>query len=146
MNPAALPDKCRCFGGDAVRLSSRGRNLGKTAPACFHELQPRRLSRRRADAGGCHAFAADDRGAHLVALLERISRLSQYDVQRIGLSATVGDPEAICEWLAGSSARPGRVINPGGPGKQADQVRDMNPGYPLLPIAKSPANPFAECG
>lgn len=72
-----------------------------------------------------HAFASDDRGAHLVALIERICRLSQYDVQRIGLSATVGDPEAICEWLTGSSARPGRVVNPGGPGKQAELSLDF---------------------
>jgi len=61
-----------------------------------------------------HAFAADDRGAHLVALLERIVRLSSYDIQRIGLSATVGDPEVIAAWLSGSSARPRQVVDPGG--------------------------------
>jgi Lhr-like helicase len=53
-----------------------------------------------------HAFAGDDRGAHLVALLERISRIAEADIQRIGLSATVGDPEAIVAWLSGSSLRP----------------------------------------
>ena len=63
-----------------------------------------------------HAFAADDRGAHLVALLERICRIAEYDVQRIGLSATVGDPEDVCAWLSGSSARPQVVVNPGGSG------------------------------
>lgn len=61
-----------------------------------------------------HAFAGDDRGAHLVALLERIARIAEYDVQRIGLSATVGDPDEIVKWLAGSSLRPQRVVNPGG--------------------------------
>ncbi len=60
-----------------------------------------------------HAFAAGDRGAHLVSVLERICRIAGRDVQRIGLSATVGDPEAICGWLAGSSTRRGRVIDPG---------------------------------
>ncbi len=61
-----------------------------------------------------HAFAGDDRGAHLVSLLERITRLSSHDVQRVGLSATIGDPEEIVAWLAGSSLRPGRVVDPGG--------------------------------
>ncbi len=60
-----------------------------------------------------HAFAAGDRGAHLVSVLERICRIAGRDVQRIGLSATVGDPETICGWLAGSSTRRGRVIDPG---------------------------------
>jgi ATP-dependent helicase Lhr and Lhr-like helicase len=61
-----------------------------------------------------HAFAADDRGSHLVALIERVTRLSGNDIQRIGLSATVGDAEDIVAWLAGSSMRPGRVVDPGG--------------------------------
>ena len=61
-----------------------------------------------------HAFAGDDRGAHLVSLLERITRIAEIDVQRIGLSATVGDPEVIVEWLSGSSMRPQRVVDPRG--------------------------------
>src|SRR5690242_3926588 len=39
-----------------------------------------------------HAFAADDRGWHLLALLQRLRRLAGRDVQRLGLSATVGNP------------------------------------------------------
>ncbi len=61
-----------------------------------------------------HAFAAGDRGAHLVSVLERVCRIARRDVQRIGLSATVGDPETISDWLAGSSERARRVIDPGG--------------------------------
>lgn len=61
-----------------------------------------------------HAFAGDDRGAHLVALLERISRIAEGDLQRIGLSATVGDPEEIAAWLGGSSMRGRRVVDPAG--------------------------------
>lgn len=64
-----------------------------------------------------HAFAGDDRGAHLVALLERISRIAEADIQRIGLSATIGDPETIVAWLSGSSLRPQRIVDPGGPRK-----------------------------
>jgi ATP-dependent Lhr-like helicase len=61
-----------------------------------------------------HAFAGDDRGSHLVALLERITRIAEADIQRIGLSATVGDPDAIVLWLSGSSLRPQRIVDPGG--------------------------------
>jgi ATP-dependent Lhr-like helicase len=59
-----------------------------------------------------HSFAADDRGAHLMAVLERLSRYTDFDVQRIGLSATVGNPEAIGRWMQGSSQRPGVTIDP----------------------------------
>jgi ATP-dependent helicase Lhr and Lhr-like helicase len=61
-----------------------------------------------------HSFAANDRGAHLVALIERIQRICGHDIQRIGLSATVGDPDAIAAWQGGSSLRPARVVDPGG--------------------------------
>jgi ATP-dependent Lhr-like helicase len=63
-----------------------------------------------------HAFAADDRGSHLMALLERVQRVCRHDIQRIGLSATVGDPESIVDWLGGSSERPRAVVHPGGSG------------------------------
>ena len=59
-----------------------------------------------------HAMAGTDRGAHLISVVERLARLSRHDVQRVGLSATVGNPYAILAWLQGTSARPGRVIDP----------------------------------
>jgi len=59
-----------------------------------------------------HALAGSDRGAHLISVLERIARLSRHDVQRIGLSATVGNPEQILEWLQGTSERSGEVVDP----------------------------------
>lgn len=48
-----------------------------------------------------HAFAGDDRGWHLLSVLERITRLAGREIQRIGLSATVGNPEGLLTWLAG---------------------------------------------
>lgn len=59
-----------------------------------------------------HAFAGDDRGAHLVALLERLQRHCGRDIQRIGLSATVGNPEEILGWLQGTSRRARRLVSP----------------------------------
>lgn len=48
-----------------------------------------------------HAFAGDDRGWHLLAVLERLSRLAGRELQRIGLSATVGNPDELLTWLQG---------------------------------------------
>jgi ATP-dependent Lhr-like helicase len=59
-----------------------------------------------------HAVAGTDRGAHLMSIIERLADLSRHDVQRVGLSATVGNPAAILTWLRGSSSRPGRVVDP----------------------------------
>src|SRR4051794_25878754 len=59
-----------------------------------------------------HAFARDDRGWHLLALLQRIGRLAGRDLQRIGLSATVGNEEDLLDWLSAGSPRPRRVIRP----------------------------------
>ncbi len=57
-----------------------------------------------------HAFAADDRGWHLLSVLERIQQLSEFAVQRVGLSATVGNPVDVLEWLAGSSPGDRQVV------------------------------------
>ncbi|MEU5611118.1 DEAD/DEAH box helicase [Streptomyces sparsogenes] len=61
-----------------------------------------------------HAFAGDDRGWHLLAVLERLQRVVDRPLQRVGLSATVGNPEELLAWLQGSGAgkRPGRVVAP----------------------------------
>jgi len=60
-----------------------------------------------------HAFAGDDRGWHLLAVLERLSRIAGRPLQRVGLSATVGNPEDLLTWLQGSSAgsRPATVVS-----------------------------------
>ena len=59
-----------------------------------------------------HAFAGDDRGAHLAALLERLVQFVDRDIQRIGLSATVGNPHVIGQWMQGSSRRRYRLVDP----------------------------------
>ncbi|NKZ05449.1 DEAD/DEAH box helicase [Actinomadura latina] len=60
-----------------------------------------------------HAFAGDDRGWHLIAVLERLTRIAGRPLQRIGLSATVGNPGDLLAWLQGSGThRPRRVVAP----------------------------------
>src|SRR5690606_35106302 len=51
-----------------------------------------------------HAFAGDDRGWHLLAVLERLQRIAGRRLQRIGLSATVGNPSELLGWLQGGAS------------------------------------------
>lgn len=59
-----------------------------------------------------HALAGTDRGAHLMSVMERIAARSEHDVQRVGLSATIGNPDAILEWIRGTSKRESVVVDP----------------------------------
>lgn len=57
-----------------------------------------------------HNFAAGDRGGHLLCLLERVITAAPAPPQRIALSATVGNPDVLLRWLAGSRRPLGRRI------------------------------------
>jgi ATP-dependent Lhr-like helicase len=59
-----------------------------------------------------HAFAGDDRGWHLLAVLERIRHITKQDMQRVGLSATVGNPEILLHWLTDTSDRESVIVAP----------------------------------
>nr|WP_291980663.1 DEAD/DEAH box helicase [Luteitalea sp.] len=61
-----------------------------------------------------HAFAGDDRGWHLLSVLERLVFRAGRPLQRVGLSATVGNPEALLDWLAGTAPGPRTVLAPKG--------------------------------
>jgi ATP-dependent Lhr-like helicase len=86
-----------------------------------------------------HAFAGDDRGWHLLAVLERLQKVVGRPVQRIGLSATVGNPRQLLDWLQGSGrgGRPGRVVAPGvalpEPGSGGDPSVSLPEGEPATP-------------
>jgi ATP-dependent Lhr-like helicase len=47
-----------------------------------------------------HAFVESERGVHLKVLLDRMDRITKRSVQRIGLSATTGNPKEVLEWLS----------------------------------------------
>ncbi|QGG94370.1 DEAD/DEAH box helicase [Actinomarinicola tropica] len=59
-----------------------------------------------------HAFAEADRGWHLLSVLERITHLAGREVQRIGLSATVGNPSELLSWLTSTCTAPAEVVAP----------------------------------
>ena len=69
-----------------------------------------------------HAVAGDDRGWHLRFLMSRLERLAGRPIQRIGLSATVGNPEDLLCWLA--SGRGGRVVGLARPSSDGDVTAD----------------------
>ncbi len=70
-----------------------------------------------------HAFAADDRGWHLLAVLERVSRWSGKRLQRVGLSATVGNPDELLAWLSSAPPEERQVVKAAGDGPRDTGVR-----------------------
>ncbi len=60
-----------------------------------------------------HALARDDRGWHLLGVLDRVEQIAGRPLQRVGLSATVGNPGALLTWLQGAgTGRPASVVAP----------------------------------
>ncbi|MGA2105243.1 DEAD/DEAH box helicase [Methanoregula sp.] len=48
-----------------------------------------------------HAFVESERGVHLRILLDRLDQITGFAVQRIGLSATIGNPDEVLFWFSG---------------------------------------------
>lgn len=57
-----------------------------------------------------HAFYGIDRGTQLLSLLERLARWTGGDIQRVGLSATIGNPDDLVMWLNGTRAAPTTLV------------------------------------
>jgi ATP-dependent Lhr-like helicase len=69
-----------------------------------------------------HAFAGDDRGWHLLAVLARLESVLGRTLQRVGMSATVGNPDDLLTWLQGGHRRAGLVIAPPGSSPSAPDL------------------------
>lgn len=88
-----------------------------------------------------HAFLASDRGRQVICQLERLARVSRGHFRRIGLSATVGEPELAMRWLRGNTPLPVRKIEASGRAPVAlaleyfrlPDPRDEQEDAPLLP-------------
>ncbi|MGW2110775.1 DEAD/DEAH box helicase [Streptomyces sp. NPDC001948] len=91
-----------------------------------------------------HAFAGDDRGWHLLAVLERLERVAGRSVQRVGLSATVGNPEQLLTWLRGARGESGKgnpqVVAPHLRAQASSAPQSPPPGDVQLDYVGSPAN------
>jgi len=100
-----------------------------------------------------HAFAGDDRGWHLLAVLERLRRVigaeravaGVAELQVIGLSATVGNPAELLHWLQGSGAqhRPAQIIAPdlAAPSASTSIAAGRSPAAPPAPDPAALAAP-----
>ncbi|MDO8840990.1 DEAD/DEAH box helicase, partial [Methanocalculus sp.] len=62
-----------------------------------------------------HAFITTDRGVHLRCLLDRLDRVADRRVRRIGLSATIGNPDQLLAWLSDPSRPQSLVRAPSSP-------------------------------
>ncbi len=58
-----------------------------------------------------HELIGTKRGIQLSVLLERLKNLSKHDIQIVGLSATIGEPEEAAKMIFGSSTRPSIIID-----------------------------------
>jgi len=58
-----------------------------------------------------HAFISSDRGRQVMCQLQRLARYQTRPVRRIGLSATLGEPDLAMSWLAGGTNTPVALID-----------------------------------
>ncbi len=70
-----------------------------------------------------HAFAGDDRGWHLLSVTQRVQELAGRELQRVGLSATVGDPDALLTWLTAGTVGRATLLAPDVASLPADRTQ-----------------------
>lgn len=113
-----------------VTTSLRGRNLSDPPDLLLttpQSLEAMLISTRVAHRNLCahlrtvvvdeaHVFAGDDPGWHVPAVLGRLNRVTGGEAQRIGLSATLGDPEEVLGWLTAGCRGARLVVAPPGGG------------------------------
>lgn len=97
-----------------------------------------------------HYFAGSDRGIQLMSIIERIQQYSKFDIQRIGLSATIGNPNELLDWMQGSSKRKKSWIKPNSSTKKRtklfirylDEWSEDELSEKVLPILRSKKSLF----
>lgn len=98
--------------GDKKRMRANPPDLLLTTPESLEVQLISGSAEPRAFFGGVrmvivdevHALAGDDRGWHLLGVLRRIASHAAREPQRVGLSATVGNPEELLQWLRPNEA------------------------------------------
>ena len=70
-----------------------------------------------------HAFAADDRGWHMRAVLHRLQQYVPQEMQRLGLSATVSNPQELLNWFAPTGLK--KVVGSASVSTDADVTIDF---------------------
>lgn len=70
-----------------------------------------------------HAFAADDRGWHMRAVLHRLQQYVPHEMQRLGLSATVSNPDELLKWFAPTGTK--QVVGSASVSTDADVTVDF---------------------
>ncbi len=87
-----------------------------TTPETLQAILPGRIMRQHLAAvrwvivDEVHELAIDKRGSQLALALERLRYLKEDDFQLIGLSATIGSPERVAQFLVGT-ARACEIVN-----------------------------------
>jgi ATP-dependent Lhr-like helicase len=71
-----------------------------------------------------HYFAGSDRGGQLVSVLNRLERILKRDLQRVCLSATVGNAKEVLAWMSASSRREQEVVHP--PAEKPQRQVELN--------------------
>lgn len=69
-----------------------------------------------------HAFCGDDRGWHVRCLIHRLTQMVNRPIQVLGLTATVGNPRELIDWLV--PGEPATVVGDGQSDTEADLVID----------------------
>lgn len=85
-----------------------------------------------------HAFCGEERGDQLVALLGQLDRWTERPIQRVGLSATVGNPQALLDWLSSERGTQRSLVDPsaGGAIKQAKLLEVYPVGKEIEKVAR----------
>ena len=99
-----------------------------------------------------HSFLRGDRGMQVFCLIQRLERLTGVRPRRIGLSATIGEPEAVGRLLSSGTGRKTLIPQAKAPGmrwrlsaehfyKTPPQAAEADPvdGTPVPPVQAAPA-------